>query len=595
MKVLGISCYYHDASCALWIDGQLVAYALEERFSRIKHDSSFPKFAIEFCLKEANLSKVDIDHAVFYEGPSIKFVRLMKSSLKNFPLSFKSFKNFCESWLAKKFWILTKIGHHLNIPSERIHTSSHHISHAYSSFLMSGFEHSAVLVVDGAGENTSISIHSFRRVNNIIEHKEILELDHTHSLGLFYAAFTAFLGFKVNSGECSLMALAAFGKPIYKDKINELFDFTNQEAPQMKEKYLYFDFLGSLPFTKDFIDLFGPPKNFKHAHNTDHPSKSDEYFADIAASVQSVLEEQLLKLAQLTKMRTNSPHLCLSGGVALNCLAVAKIETSHIFERVYAPYDPGDGAASIGAAAQFINSLKELTSPISSPYQGPGTDNDELEAFTKDFNWKKLAHFNSYSKKKLKNVVVQTLNSSEEIINFAAKSLIDVKTVGWFQGRAEIGPRALGNRSILAVASETSLKIKLNDYIKKRPHFRPYAISLIEEDALKHLHYVKDETNSSMQSIVKVKDKSQVALASAIHVDGTTRPHIVGAKDNELLFELLVKMKELTGSSAILNTSFNESGEPIVNSPMDALQVFIRTDLDVLIVGNKIFLKEWDA
>jgi len=605
MKVLGISSYYHDSSAALISNGEVIACAAEERFTRQKHDPNLPRFAIEFCLEEGRISPQDLDAIVFYEDPNIKFTRVLASSLAGYPFSRRGFVKSMKSWLGVKLWIKNEISKRLNVNPENIKFIPHHTSHLAQAFLQSSFKESAILTVDAVGEWAATTLCHGSMENGLnIRNLEILP--YPHSLGLVYSAFTAFLGFRVNDGECSTMALASFGEPRFVPEIKKIIQIQDDKTYRIDPSYFNFNQFKETPYSQKFLEIFGEPRCFKDLIKLDCLSErkarsqidSDELrYADIASSIQSVLEESLLSLCDKLSKITGSKNLCIAGGVGLNCVANKKIIESSAFEKVFIPPDPGDGGAAIGAALyHFYKNNEQNSIPLKgTPFLGKEYDESS------DAEMLKFMDPNSWDQYRGKDrspiagtkLVVKTYEEFNDVLKIAAEELRSGKVVGWFQGRFENGPRALGNRSILIDPGNISAVKKLSKKVKNRASFRPYALAVTSEDAKKVLEFKGPPPDLAkwMKVTMAVKKEALAMVKTAVHIDGTTRPQICFVEDNRKFHKLLSAFGELSGVSALLNTSFNESGYPIVGSPVDALLTFARTDMDTVVINNLVVRK----
>ncbi|MCO5143682.1 MAG: hypothetical protein M9962_11385 [Oligoflexia bacterium] len=591
MKVLGLSFDYHDSSAALVVDGSVVAASLEERFSRLKHDANFPKQSIEFCLAKAKIDKDAIDVVAFYENPSKKFGRVLAAALASWPNSAKEFESSMSQWLGKKLWTKTRIASRLGIDPKKVITLDHHTVHAAQAFLSSGFQESAFLVVDAVGEWATTSIGRAYWKDNKPEFQFIRQSEYPNSLGLFYSAFTIFLGFEAMNSECSTMALAAFGKPQYVQKIKKVL-LADGNDYKLNQNYLNFHRSLQLPFTKEFTEEFGSPFNGKYSFSSfekKEASEEEQYYADIAASVQVIFEEAVINLAKEALKKSESKNLVYAGGGALNCVANEKIRKISELEKFYIPNEPGDGGSAVGAAL-LVSARSGLCSGTRDVYTGdevePLTFIDQIETKElKKFRKKGLTSDSplSYSSKTL---------SDKDLYVEVAKACFEGKVVGWVQDKAEIGPRALGNRSILFRADRRDLALKVSKAIKDRALFRPYALVMNQNAA----NQILEESDSCelfewMQLAIPVKEKMINEVSSGVHIDRTTRPQI--AKQKSKIDKLLQEYEKMSGLGCLVNTSFNESGLPIVNSAEEALMQFARTDLDVLVVGNQVIVKEF--
>lgn len=565
MYILGISCFYHDSAAALICDGKIVACAQEERFTRIKHDASFPENAINFCLRCANISPFDIDYVVFYEKPFLKFERILLSMLGTYPLSYRSFQESMMVWLGDKLWIKNKIKEKLKLQDDKILFCEHHLSHCASSYFCSPYDNAAVLSVDGVGEwtTTAIGIASENKI------KFMKEIKFPHSVGLLYSVFTAFLGFKINDGEYKVMGMAGYGKPRYVDKIYKLLKRFDDGSIFLDMKYFSYHFSSTTSFSKYFEYIFGSPRN---------PSqdKLDEYYADIAASIQYVTEEIMLGIANFLYKETNCKNLCISGGVALNCLANTKILKESNFENIYIFPSPGDSGGAVGCAMYVYYTLtnKKKNFVMEHTFYGEEFSRDEI----KDFLEKR-------------NVSYRFIDDEEDLLDVVCDYILDGKIIGWFQGRFEFGPRALGNRSILADPRKEEMKDIVNKKIKFREPFRPFAPAVLWDRVEEFfdienvkLHY---PSRFMLYAPVVKEDKAKV-IPAVVHIDGTSRLQAVFYDTNPRFYKLIKKLEEKTGIGVILNTSFNLKDEPIVATPQDAFSTFKRSNIDILVMGNFI-------
>ena len=590
--ILGISAFYHDSAACILIDGKIIAAAQEERFSRKKHDSSFPKNAIEFVLKYSNLKLSEVDQIVFFEKPFLKFERILETYVAFAPKGFVSFSKAMPLWIKEKLFQKNFIFKKLqeqdeNYKSdENIFFSDHHLSHASSAFFPSPFDEAIVLTADGVGEwaTTTVAVGK----NNSLEIKK--EIHFPHSLGLLYSAFTYYTGFKVNSGEYKLMGLAPYGNPIYQDKIKKLIDIKDDGTFRLDQSY--FNYATGLTMTnRKFNNLFGQkPRD-------PNKEKVTQFHMDIAASIQKVTEEVMIKLAKSIRKEYDIKNLCLAGGVALNCVANGKILKEKIFENIWIQPAAGDAGGSLGAALAFWyvdQGNKRIVNPeddMRGSYLGTEFKNEEIENQLKSIG----ANFEIYS--------------YEDLIDKTAELLSQENAIGWFQGRMEFGPRALGSRSILGDARSDKMQKNLNLKVKYRESFRPFAPSILRED----LHDWFDMNVDSpymllVADIIKSKkikmsddqknlfgiDKLNVKrseIPAVTHVDYSARIQTVTKKTNKPYYDLISKFKEKTKCPVIVNTSFNVRGEPIVNSPTDAFNCFMGTELDYLVIGNYILDK----
>ena len=586
--ILGISAFYHDSAATILVDGKIVAAAQEERFTRKKHDSSYPFHAIEFVLKYANLKLNDIDQIVFFEKPFLKFERLLETYVAFAPRGFMSFCKAMPVWLKDKLFQKKMLfkelkRHDENFKDEsRLFFSEHHLSHAASAFFPSPFDDAIVLTADGVGEwaTTTVAIGK----GNKIDIKK--EIHFPHSLGLLYSAFTYYTGFKVNSGEYKLMGLAPYGVPIYKDKILEkLIDI--KEDGSFRLDQTYFNYATGLTMTnKKFDDLFGQkPRNEKK-------DKLTQFHMDIAASIQEVTEEVMIKLSRSLKKEYGIANLCLAGGVALNCVANGKILKSKIFDNIWIQPASGDAGGSLGAALALW--YDEQNNPrtinpkddMQGSYLGPEYTQSEIE-------------------KELKTIGAKfDILTEDNLINKTAEDLSNGNAIGWFQGRMEFGPRALGGRSILGDPRSSDMQKILNLKVKYRESFRPFAPSILNEDLKEWFEmncdspYMLMVSKLNTEKIFEMNDEQKKLfgieklnikrseIPAVTHVDYSARVQTVHEETNKKYYKLIKKFKEKTNCPVIVNTSFNVRGEPIVNTPTDAFNCFMGTELDKLVIGN---------
>jgi carbamoyltransferase len=601
MKILGLSSNYHDSSAAIIINGKVIASSAEERFTLQKHDPSFPEKSIDFCLRKADLKTEDLDFVIYHEDPHVKLSRTLSSAFKNFPWSVFTFMKTASEAATSTFWLKYEIAKKLNISLKKIVFVPHHLSHSAHAFLTSGFDEAAVVTIDAVGEWTASCIFHGKKTNSgfTLEPKEVYPFP--NSLGLAYSAFTAFLGFKVNDGECSTMALAAFGTLKYVAEVKQVIQIENDD---IKIDLSYFDFKSDdkLPFTEKFYSLFGLPRSFKEKYTFDCMSENsssiqekEQYYSDIACSLQAVLEECILIIMNKAHVMTGSKNLCYAGGVALNCVANTKILESKLFEKVYIPTDPGDGGGAMGAA--LVGSLiydKPVSHSIS-PYLGQSYGTEEFIEMLKVVDPSEWYRFSKINTKKLKKNQLEIIHFSNktELLNAVADLLTENQVVGFFQGRFENGPRALGNRSILCRADNIELAKSMSSTIKLRAAFRPYACAMTEQFAEKSLENLYDgNLNKWMQASFKVKKEFVTKLRAGLHIDHTTRAQIVNSEDNEIFYQLIKMFGERAGTEALINTSFNEQGFPIVASPVEALIMFARTNLKYIAIENMILMKK---
>ena len=582
MYILGISCYYHDSSACLLKDGELVAASAEERFSRIKHDFSFPYNAVKFCLEHEKIRGKDLDFVVFYEKPFLKFERIVKTILSTYPKSWRLFNEAAVNWLKDKLWVKATIAEFLDISEDKILFSEHHLSHAASTFFCSPYKEAAILTVDGVGEwaAATLGIGKADWDGSSKNEIEILEeVRFPHSLGLLYSVFTAFLGFKINNGEYKAMGLSSFGEPKYVDKIYEVVKVNSDGSLKVNMKYFSYHYSTKYSFNRNFIKLFGRPRVPESKlifSDTNIEDSESRRFADIAASIQKVTEDMVIKAANYLYRKTKLKKLCMAGGVALNCVANYKILKETPFEDIFIQPSAGDGGGALGAALYVWYCLlnKPRSFVLNHSFWGKEYSADEIGGFLDK-----------------KGVKYRRFNSDDELTGYVVDALIAQRIVGWFQGRFEWGPRALGNRSILADPRDSKMKDMINSKIKFREPFRPFAPSVLYEYA-GSIFDAEDIKNQYpfrfMQYSLPVKNN---LIPAAVHVDETSRPQFVYKDTNPLYYKLIGKFYEKTGIPALLNTSFNLKGEPIVNFPFDAYNTFKKSGMDILVMENYVIEK----
>jgi len=565
--ILGISGFYHDSAAALVIDGEIVAAAQEERFTRRKHESGFPKQAIEYCLAEASLTDSQLDYVGFYEKPLLKFDRLLQTYLAVAPRGYRSFATAIPLWLKEKLHVSRIIRRELGQRfQKRVVFTGHHEAHAASAFFPSPFDEAAVLTIDGVGEWSTASFGSGR--GNRIELTN--ELQFPHSLGLLYSAFTQYCGFKVDSGEYKLMGLAPYGQPVFADRIREkLVDI--KPVGSLRLDMQYFDYCSGLTMiNRRFEDLFGQPKRKPEGELTQH-------YKDVAASIQLVTEEVLLKMTEHVHRLTGQKRLCLAGGVALNCVANGRLLREGPFEDLWIQPAAGDAGGALGAAMLIWHQLLDKPrEPRSSDTMhgcllGPEFTESQIEESLREAG-----------------AVFRTTADETELFQQTASLLAAGTVVGWFQGRMEFGPRALGNRSILGDPRDPQMQSRMNQKIKFRESFRPFAPAVLAEHAGDH--FEMDGLPESPYMLLTTQVRSE--LPAITHVDGSARLQTVDNNRNPRFANLLKESLRQTGCPVLINTSFNVRGEPIVRTPAEAYRCFMRTHMDALIIGNRILLKD---
>ena len=593
ISILGISAFYHDSAACVLKDGEIVAAAQEERFTRKKHDPSYPKNAINFVLDYSNLKLSEVDHIVFFEKPFLKFERLLETYVGFAPRGFVSFAKAMPIWIKEKLFqknlLFNKLKEHdKNYKSDKnIFFSDHHLSHAASAFFPSPFEEAIILTADGVGEWATTTVGVGK--NNHLEIKK--EIHFPHSLGLLYSAFTYYTGFKVNSGEYKLMGLAPYGKPIYEEQVKQLIDIKEDGTFRLDQKY--FNYATGLTMTSNKFDiLFGQkPRDPKN-------EKISQFHMDIAASIQKVTEEIMIKLSKALREEYNIKNLCLAGGVALNCVANGKILEEKIFDNIWIQPAAGDAGGSLGAAMALwhiehgnIRKINPLDN-MKGSYLGTEFSQLQIEEELKSVG----ANFETFD--------------YENMIDKTSDYLSNEKAVGWFQGRMEFGPRALGSRSILGDPRSDKMQRNLNLKVKYRESFRPFAPSVLREDLSNWFDINVDSpymllvANINPEKKIEMSDEQKKLfgieklnikrseIPAVTHVDYSARVQTVSKNTNNRYYDLILKFKEKTGCPVIVNTSFNVRGEPIVNTPIDAFNCFMGTELDYLVIGNCILDKK---
>lgn len=593
IKILGISSFYHDSAACLIKDGVILAACQEERFSRKKHDNSFPISAIRYCLEVAKCELKDIDHIVFYEKPFLKFERLLETYLSYAPKGFQSFSQSMPIWIKDKLFLRKKILNLLNNEfgnnwSQKILFSEHHLSHAASAFFPSPFTRAAVLTMDAVGEWATTTV-ALGDGNKLMINKEI---NFPHSVGLLYSAFTQYAGFKVNSGEYKLMGLAPYGEPRFVNLIKDnLIDIKQDGSFFLNMKY--FSFCTGLTMTNQlFHDLFGSPPRSQE-------SELNQFHMDLASSIQNVLEDIVLKVVTNISSTTGEKNLCLAGGVALNCVANGKILQTNLFDDLWIQPAAGDSGGALGAALAvyhlMVGGPRNIVfgeDSMQGSFLGPQFENMEV------------------SKKLTEMGAVFDLLSENQIIDRTAQSLAAGLAIGWFQGRMEFGPRALGSRSILADPRSPKMQKDLNLKIKFRESFRPFAPSILQQDV--SAWFKCNKKSPYMLIVAEINDEKKTRddnydgklfgidklnllrsiVPAVTHVDYSARLHTVDERTSPFYYSLIKRFKEITGCPMLVNTSFNIRGEPIVCSPEDAFRCFMGTNLDMLVIGNAILYKD---
>jgi len=571
MRILGISAHYHDSAAALLIDGVPVAAVQEERLSRRKNDAAFPLSAIEWCLDHAGLEPEQLDCVVFYERPALKFDRIVTTLLRSFPHSRRAYTKAMKNMLGEKLWVKGMISSELGVPGSKILFTEHHQSHAAAAFIAAPCERAAILTADGVGEWSTLTVgEGMKRSDGSVTIKLLRELRFPHSLGLFYSSFTAYLGFAVNEGEYKVMGLAAYGNPSRVDDVRKLISRTDDGAFALDLSY--FDFHGSVEssYSKRFVELFGPPRS--PYEPIDLETSEGQRFADIAASAQRVLEDVLVDLARDLQRETGLTDLCLGGGVALNGVANARLLAESGFDRIFVPPAPGDAGCALGAAlyADRIHFGQPHCAVPDHPFWGPTIDVETLARLAKEDG--------------LPNETIE----DDRKLDMLAGELADGRVIGWMEGALEFGPRALGNRSILAAPHDAAMRDRLNRDIKYREEFRPFAPVVLREHADRFFLLPAGGSRLArfMSAVFPVRPEWRHRLAAVTHVDGTARVQVLDETMAPRLRKLIEAYGHRTGMPVLLNTSFNLAGEPIVNGAAEGYSTFRRSGIDLLVAGN---------
>lgn len=591
MIILGVSCFYHDAAAALLVDGQLIAASEEERFSRKKHDADFPNLAIQFCLEQAGIGIQDVDYVVFYEKPFVKFERILTTALQAVPRSWRVFGDAMTTWLLDKLWVKNFIRQELGIPTDKILFSEHHLSHASSAFLCSPFDEAAILTVDGVGE-WACATFGRGRGNEV---SLLREIRFPHSVGLLYSAFTAFLGFEVNEGEYKVMGMAPYGEPRYVDKVQQLYKIERDGSLWLDMSYFCFHHSTTRTYNQKFVDLFGEPRDpdwlfftessgfppyfGERPDDFDRIAERNQYYADVAASIQHCTEEIVLAMARALHNETGLTKLCLAGGVALNSVANGRIQRETPFKELFVQPAAGDGGGALGAALFAHHAVlgQPRSFRMEHAYWGKSYTDAQIGDYLRGAG---IAHTRASHEDELLDRVVDHLRKGH--------------VIGWFQNRFEWGPRALGARSIIADPSRTDMKDIVNTKIKFREPFRPFAPSVLVDAASRFFELddpAKQYPARFMLYVVDVKPGQGDKLPAITHVDNTARLQTVHKDQSPLYYGLIERFGQASGIPVILNTSFNLKGEPIVTTPAQAHSTFSRSGMDALVLGNSIVTK----
>ena len=592
--ILGVSCWYHDSAAALLHDGEVVAAAMEERFSRKKHDNGFPYLAIQFCLDRASITGADVDYVVFYEKPLTKFVRILQTAIATFPASWANWREAIPTWFNQKLWIKNYLAREVGVSQDRVLFCDHHMSHAASAFLASPFDSAAVLTVDGVGEWTSTTLGTASGAFDGTTCPEIslfAEQKFPHSLGLLYSAFTAWLGFRVNNGEYKVMGMSPYGEPKYMDKVYQTVHVDSDGGFQLDMDYFAFHRSHESSISRKFIQLFGEPRVPESEFFTakTDPDKANlpetaqnQYYADVSASIQRVTEEILLGILRHLHEKTGETKLVMAGGVALNSKANYRLLFETPFEEIFIQPAAGDDGGALGAAlwAHHIVLGNPRKYVMQNTYYGSEYTPDTIKAFLDD-----------------NSIAYETFTDDQQLIDTVAHGISEGQIAGWFQGRFEWGPRALGNRSILADPRRAEMKDIVNARIKFREPFRPFAPVIMGEHAEDYFEFPNIAQHTGpryMLMVAPVKEDKQADVPATTHEGGTGRLQWVDRATNQRYYDLIAAFHERTGVPVLLNTSFNLRGEPIVTSPADAFKTFTASGIDMLALGPYLVRKQTD-
>ena len=592
MYILGISCFYHDAAAVLLHDGELVAAAEEERFSRKKHDHNFPSKAIHFCLEHAGITADDLDYVVFYEKPLVKFERILMTTIESFPRSWRVFGEAMIGWFDEKLWVKSLLGEEIGISEDKIIFTEHHMSHAASAFLASPYDEAAILTIDGVGEWTTAAM-GYGKASWEDGGQNEIALTHEqrfpHSLGLLYSAFTAFLGFRVNNGEYKVMGMSPYGEPNHMDKIDKLFKVYDDGSFWMDMDYFSFQH-SDRTFSNKFIKLFGEPRVHESEFFTPKTNpevdpnsakaKENQYYADIAASIQRVTEETVLKMARSVKEKTGSSRLCIAGGVGLNSKANGRLLAEAPFDEIFIQPAAGDSGGALGAALYAYHIILKQPRKWVQEHNYLGAEYSNAEALTA---------------LQSSGLNYEEVGDTEKMIGRAVDDILDGKVISWHQGRFEWGPRALGNRSIIADPRRAEMKEIVNTKIKFREPFRPFAPVILEEEAARYFpDYPEPEKVYPMRYMLTVGkwDETLGEQVPAVNHLGTGRMQTVRKEWNPRYHRLVQQFGEATGVPVLMNTSYNLRGEPIVTTPQNAINTFVNSGIDTLVMGDYIVTKK---
>ncbi len=561
MIVLGISCFYHDAGAALVRDGELIAAAEEERFNRQKHYSDFPEQAIQYCLDEAGVTIDQVDYIGFYEKPLVKFNRILETILAVWPKTYVAWLKSMPIWLGSKLHIASLIQKKLGTDQD-ILFCQHHLSHAASAFLVSPFEEAAIITADGVGEWATTGWGVGRGTELHFEK----EIRFPHSVGLLFSAITAYLGFRVNDAEWKVMGLAPYGKPTYVDKFREIVEIKDDGSFRLNMKYFSYLHSTQRTFSRKWERLFGRPRRSPE-------TELDDFHRDIAHSGQKTVEEIMVAMARHVHRQTGLDNLCIAGGVGLNCVANWRILQESGFKNIFIQPAAGDSGGALGTAFYIYNSV--LKNPrkyvMRNALLGPSFTNEQVLATLRQ-----------------NKAVYEEIDSDDELVDRTARMIADGQVVGWFQGRMEFGPRALGSRSLLADPRDPKMKDVINAKVKFREAFRPFAPAVLKEHAHEYFEMPPGMDAPFMLLVPKVREEKREVIPAVTHQDGTGRVQTVTEDTNPLYYRVIKRFGELTGVPVVINTSFNVRGEPIVCTPQDAYNTFVNTGIDVLVIGKYV-------
>jgi len=570
MKILGLSAHYHDSAAALLVDGVPVAAVQEERLSRRKNDAAFPLAAVEYCLDTAGIEPDDLDAVVFYERPMLKFERILTTALRTFPQSYRSFPHAMKNMLGEKAWVRGIITSRLGVPGKKILFTEHHQSHAAAAFLTMPTERAAILTADGVGEWATLTVGTGERGPAGTRISIDREIRFPHSLGMLYSTFTAYLGFAINEGEYKVMGLASYGEPAMADEVRKLIPRTPDGAFRLDLDFFEFHSTARRSFSQKFVELFGPPRN-RH-EPIDLATDEGRRFANVAASVQRVLEDILVDITRDLHQRTGMKDLCFGGGVALNGVANARILRESGFERLFVPPAPGDAGCAIGAAlfADRIHFGQPDRPFPDHPFWGPEPDGATLARIAEEDRFP-----------------FATVDDAQ-LIAETADDLVAGRIVGWLEGRCEFGPRALGHRSLLGAPHDPAMRDRLNRDIKYREEFRPFAPVVLahEADKLFEMPPGGERLGRFMSGVFPVRPEWRDRLGAVTHVDGTARVQTLEREFAPRLYALIEAYRDRTGIPVLLNTSLNLAGEPIVCTAEEGYSTFRRSGIDLLVAGN---------